>query len=84
MINQFSIITNIVQDASNLKRKIDNGESNHRTLSDWGKIYEWHKTCKACRDGDKRRGEVRISNNLISIEPDEKKEAHDEPNIKRH
>ena len=38
-----------------IRLKIDYGQCNHRTLSDGAKIYEWHKTCKACRDGDKRR-----------------------------
>ena len=38
-----------------IKAKTAYEESNHRTSSDGGKIYEWYKTCKACRDGDKRR-----------------------------
>ena len=31
-----------------IKAKIEYGENNNRTLSDWGNIYEWHKICKAC------------------------------------
>ena len=55
LIHSFLIITNLVQDALKITPKTDYGECNHRTLSDGAKIYESHNTCKACRDGDKRR-----------------------------
>ena len=57
-----------------IKPKIDYGECNRRTLSDEAKLYTWHKTCKSCRDGDKRR-EARVSKNRITIEPYETKQT---------